>query len=84
MRYPYAAGFLSFAGRELTRGSMPSMIKSIGMGLNYGIIEITLRNDYLIANVKEASKKNMKSVLESVGMHPDTARIRQLESVSYL
>jgi ribosomal protein L12E/L44/L45/RPP1/RPP2 len=97
MLYLYAAGFLSFAGREITRTKVGAVVKSTGVEPNYELIDLLLKNDmkshlvyvyafyYLVASGKDPSKENVKKVLEAIKVKPDMSRADDiLEFVSYM
>lgn len=88
--YVYAAGFLSFAGREIDRDNLSKVIKAIGITPNNAFID-ALHNAgikshliyvyafyFLVANGKETSEENMSAVISALGLQPDKNRISDI------
>jgi ribosomal protein L12E/L44/L45/RPP1/RPP2 len=83
MPYIYAAGFLSFAGREITKDSLTKTIESVGIKPNIKHIEtlgkVGLKSHliylyafyFILANGHMATEKDMEKVVESVGADTD-------------
>ncbi|MDE1851847.1 MAG: hypothetical protein KGH69_04135 [Candidatus Micrarchaeota archaeon] len=81
--YIYAAGFLSFAGREITRESMTKVLSAIGVKPRVELIDSVLRSGvknhivyvyvsyYLLANGVERTEENVKKVMDAIGMEMD-------------
>ncbi len=87
VRYLYASAFLSFAGREINKKSLSSVLKSVGIKPKEECINTFLKTGieshlvylyayyFLLANRLAASDENMSGVIKSLGMKPDKERI---------
>ncbi|MDE1823426.1 MAG: hypothetical protein KGI00_04100 [Candidatus Micrarchaeota archaeon] len=81
--YLYAAGFLSFAGREINRENLSKVVSAIGIRPNDALIDIVIgagvKNHlvyvyafyYLLANGLERSDENIRKVMNAIGMEAD-------------
>ena len=90
MSYIYAAGFLSFAGREINEESLSNAVHSLGMVPNKKVIRLFLESRvkshlvyiysfyFLLANGERATKQRIAHVAESLGMKADHAAIDQV------
>lgn len=90
MPYIYAAGFLSFAGREINEENLTNTISSLGMTPSKRIIGLFLESRvrshlvyvysfyFLLANGERATKERMVRVAESLGIKADHVAIDQV------
>lgn len=81
--YIYAAGFLSFAGREITFASLSNMVRSLGIVPDDRIITLFLGSGvrshliylysfyFLLANGIEPTKERIAEIVTSLGMAVD-------------
>ncbi len=86
MPYVYAAGFLSFAGREITEDNLTKAINSIGMTPNPAHIEALLKTGitshlmyiyayyYLLAVGQEPTITRIINVTKEFGIPPNADR----------
>ncbi len=94
MPYLYAAGFLSFAGREIDSDNVKRIVKSIGIEPDEryisALMSVKIESHliyvyafyYLIANGKQASEDNISKVVKSLGIEPNSERIRYVLKMS--
>ena len=94
MSYLFAAGFLSFAGREINRESITAVTKALGLTPNEELIEkvmgVGLRSHliyvyiyyFLIAIGREPTEDALGAVVKSLGMEPD--KIAILETFGFI
>lgn len=87
MAYLYAAGFLSFAGKEISRDSLSRALKAIGISPNDDLIQAILSADikshlvyvyafyYLLANGMKVTEDEISDAVRAVGMEPEHSRI---------
>lgn len=90
MPYIYAAGFLSFSGREISASNISKIVASIGIkpDLNYiNMLEkLNLKSHliylyafyFVLANGRMASKDDLVRVVEAVGAEPDPKRAEEI------
>ena len=90
MSYIYAAGLLSFSGREISRKSMASVIRSIGIRPDGRMIDLILGAGirshlvyvyafyFLLANGIEPTVKGMMGVASSLGVGGDESTAREI------
>ena len=83
MPYIYAAGFLSFAGREINHASLASSIRAVGIVPDDRIIALLLGSGvrshlvylysfyFLLANGTAPTEANIAAVVRSIGMAVD-------------
>ncbi len=83
MPYIYAAGFLSFSGRDINQDNLARMIRSIGLIPDGRIIILFLNSGvrshliylysfyFLLANGVEPSREKIAAVVGSLGMDVD-------------
>jgi ribosomal protein L12E/L44/L45/RPP1/RPP2 len=88
--YIYAAGFLSFAGREINEENLAKAISSLGMKPNNRIVTLFLESRvrshlvyiysfyFLLANGERATKERIMHVVESLDMKVDHAAMDQV------
>ncbi|MCL4379695.1 MAG: hypothetical protein M1160_03725 [Candidatus Marsarchaeota archaeon] len=81
--YVYAAGFLSFAGRSISRNNMASIVQSIGIIPDARIITLFLNSGvrshliylysfyFLLANGVEPSRDKIAAAVRSLGIDVD-------------
>jgi ribosomal protein L12E/L44/L45/RPP1/RPP2 len=86
MPYFYAAGFLSFAGREIDRKNLIDCITSAGMHVDNNLLSIILDSGikshliyvyasyFLLVNGIRPTSDKLLNVIKSLGMQPDEAR----------
>jgi len=86
MHYLYVAAFLSFSGREITKESLGSIIKSLDIKPNELFVDMILKADIeshlvyayafylLLASGKSTSEANVMKVIAALGMEPDRTR----------
>lgn len=85
VRYLYAAAFLSFAGKEITKENLANAITSLDVKPNYEFIDIILNTKlkshlayvytyyYLLVNGMTVSEKKLISTAKSLGIKADKA-----------
>lgn len=90
MSYLYAAGFLSFAGREITKDSVFSVLNAVGIEPNPLLTDIMLRSGikshlvyayafyFLLINGKSTSEANILRVIDAIGLNPDKERVKEI------
>lgn len=90
MPYLYAAGFLSYASREIDKQGVANVMKSIGLKPNSKLIDVILKSSvtshlayiyayyYILANGRIASAEDISKVITAIGMKPDKARIKEV------
>ncbi len=90
MPYIYAAGFLSFAGREINASSLSKTVASLGIEPNTDYIsmleKLSLKSHliylyafyFVLANGRMASKDDLVRVVEAVGAEPDLKRAEEI------
>ncbi len=83
MPYVYAAGFLSFSGREINKKNVSKCVAALGETPDEGLIDILLKTKvrshlvyiyafyFLLANGKPTTKESMTRVIESLDMKVD-------------
>ncbi len=94
MPYIYAAGFLSFAGREITRESLSGMVSVMGIKPDKDLIEILMEAGvknhlvyvhafyYILASGQNPTYDEMAKVLKGIGIEPDRMAVE--ETMSYI
>ncbi|HVC58487.1 MAG TPA: hypothetical protein VND15_03370 [Candidatus Acidoferrales bacterium] len=94
MPYLFAAGFLSFAGREMNKDSITAIAKALGLKPNDAMIEKVLKTGlrshliyvyayyFLVAIGREPSDETISAVVESLGMKTDRTAI--LETYGFI
>lgn len=87
MPYLYAAGFLSFAGREITESSISDVLKAIDLEPNPVLSRILINAGmkshlvyiysfyFLVANGREPSEENILRMVKAIGMPLDHERV---------
>ncbi len=90
MQYLYAAGFLSFAGREITKESLAATLGAIGIQSDEKLLDIIMRSGisshlvyiyayyFLVANGKDPAGENIAKVVEAIGVSANSQRIREV------
>ncbi len=85
--YLYAAGLLSYAGRDIDKKSVSKVVASLGLKPQNDLIDIVLRTGvkghliyvyafyFLIATGRQTTKENIKKVVEALGVKPDSEDI---------
>ena len=85
VRYLYAAAFLSFAGKEITKENLTNAIISLDVKPNYEFIDIILDTKlkshlayvyiyyYLLVNGTAVSEKKLIDTAKSLGIKADRA-----------
>ena len=83
MPYIYAAGLLSFAGREITEENLSKLVKAIGIVPNEYLMDVLLKTGikshlvyvyafyYLVASSVGVSTEKMEEVVEALGVQSD-------------
>ncbi len=94
MSYIYAAGFLSFAGREINKENLTKAMRAIGAQSDPRMIDALLKTGikshviyvyafyFLVANGKEASEENVRKVVEEFGISEDSKTLE--ETLAYI
>ena len=90
MPYIYAAGFLSFAGREINWANLSAMVSSLGILPDGRIISLFIGSGvrshliylysfyFLLANGIEPSKERISSVVNSLGIAVDPVALGEV------
>ena len=90
MPYIYAAGFLSFAGREINASSLSKTVASLGIEPDINYISMLEKLDikshliylyafyFVLANGRMASKDDLVRVVEAAGAEPDLKRAEEI------
>lgn len=85
MPYIYAAGFLSFAGREISADNIGKLMSSVGLAADSGIMDVLNGSNlkshliyvyafyFLMANGVAPTSNEVMAVVEAMGMHADEA-----------
>lgn len=93
MPYLYAAGFLSFAAREINEQNMSDILTSIGIKPNPELIKVVLDIGikshlvyvyafyFLLANGIDTSDDNILNVVKSLGLPPDKSRVAEVREM---
>lgn len=83
--YIYAAGFLSLAGRDITKESLASMVESLGVKPNEILLDAVFKAGikshlmyvyayyYLLSTGKEIGVEDLEAVLTKLGISVDKA-----------
>lgn len=94
MQYLYAAGFLGFAGREITKDSLGKTLSAIGVSPDEKLLDIVIRSGiknhlvyiyayyFLVANGKDPNAQSIGKVVEAIGMPAEGERIK--EALSFI
>ena len=90
MPYIYAAGLLSFAGREINRRNLTGVVKSIGLVPDMKFVGIVSKMEpsshliyvyafyFLLANGIQPTARGIVKVVESLGTRGDEALAREI------
>ncbi|MDE1868839.1 MAG: hypothetical protein KGH60_02635 [Candidatus Micrarchaeota archaeon] len=92
MTYFYAAGILSFCGREINRENITRILEAIDIEPNNVLTDVLLKTGlkshivyayayyYLLINGKSTTDANIMRVIDALGLEPDKARIKTLKA----
>ncbi len=90
MQYIHVEAFLSFAGREITKENVETVVRSLGMEPDGELIDLVVSSSpkshliyiyayyLLVAEGSEVTPQNICKVVESVGIVPDLKRVNDI------
>ncbi len=90
MPYIYAAGFLSFSGREINQENISKTLKSVGIDANPEITKLLFKANvkshlvyiyayyFLLSLGKPGSEAEILSLVNSLGLETDPTRIKDI------
>ena len=96
MPYIYAAGLLSFSGREITDDSVSRLLKAIGVKPDRrcldAIMESGVRSHlvyvysfyFLLASNVDPNEERIMDIVSALGLKPDRERAREMREVCML
>lgn len=94
MPYIYAAGFLSFAGREINKENLAKAMKAIGAEPDPKMVDALLKTGirshviyvyafyFLLANGRETSEGNIRRVVDEFGISEESKVLE--ETLAYI